>query len=164
MARKQDRISAEALDAYLAGNPYNSEEASVFFHEALDNGAEIYEGRHDDYLYVIARIPEFYKEGRHSTRVGIYFSVNLRLKEINAWEAYEQETEFRDGYSLLDDESLTESYRVLLDKAIGDFSTCDFCKEVVIPSTLRLVGFCNKACPKCYDEAKAKIEVKGWCN
>lgn len=162
MARKQDRISAEALDAYLAGNQYNSETVSKFLHEAVENGAEIYEvyPSHDSNLNIIARVPEL-TEG---TSIGVYFALYLHINKVCAWVAVEDERSFRDGFSLLINESLTESYKVLLDKAIDEACKCDFCRERVQRSTLRRVGFCNKACPKCYDKAKAKLEYKGWCD
>ena len=158
------KITIEELDSCLEDHEH-LEEVKKFLTEAIESGAEVYYNR-SKYFNIVARVPEMECErADRSIVIGISMSIYgprySNDDKVYAWIAVEDSFGIRDGFNA-GEYSSTDGYKTVLGKAVIKSGTCDFCRANVGLKNLIHVGFANKACEKCYPDAKKKLEYPGW--
>lgn len=154
------KITIEELDSCLENYKY-LEEAKKFLTEAIEGGAEVYYNRSKGFN-IVARVPEMgYIRADRSIVIGIYMSIYSPYysneDKVYAWIAVEDCFGIRHGFNA-GEYSFTDGYKTVLGKAVIKSGTCDFCQANVGLKKLIPVGFDNKACKKCYRDAKKELE------
>ncbi len=172
------KITIEELDGCLE-NHEHLEEAKKFLTEAIEGGAEVYFDRNRCFD-ILARVPGLeYERSNKSKVIGIFmdiygprYSNNDKVYTWLAVDSYGIKVESLLQVSLLTSHqqadfnageyASADGYNTVLNKAIIKSGTCDFCHANVGLKNLIHVGFANKACEKCYPDAKKKLEYPGW--
>ena len=158
------KITIEELDSCLEDHEH-LEEVKKFLTEAIESGAEVYFDRNRCFS-ILARVLEMEYERRNKSKViGIFMSIHgprySNDDKVYAWIAVEDSFGIRDGFNA-GEYSSTDGYKTVLGKAVIKSGTCDFCQANVGLKNLIHVGFANKACKKCYRDAKKELEYPDW--